>query len=297
MQSDRLKAGAATLSLAYNVAATIFKFAAAALTGSVSLLSEAVHSATDVVASFIAFLSVRAASAPPDEDHPYGHGKIENIAGLIESILLLLIVVYIVLVAIRRLMTGAEPQNLDIGLVVMFFSAITSCFVAIRVRRVAQETGSMALQSNSQHLMVDFWTSVGVLLALGVTRFTGWAAADAVFAIVFAVWIAYGATRLCTQAIHELIDRRLPDEEIARVRAILEATEGAMGYHNLRTRHSGNVHYIDVHVVVPNQWSVVQAHDLADRIEKRIAETLPPAHVVVHIDPFDPKKLGQTTDT
>jgi cation diffusion facilitator family transporter len=286
----RDKRRAAAVSLVYNVALTVLKLGAALLTGSVALLSEAVHSATDVVASSIAFLSVRASMAPPDRDHPYGHGKIESLAGFAEAILLLLIVAYILFEAVRRLFVGSVVQNLDIGLAVMAFSSVTSVFVARYVSAVGKRTNSLALRSNGQHLMVDFWTSVGVLAALAVTRLTGWAQADSVFAIVFAVWIAFGASRLAIEAVHQLIDQRMPDEEIALIEEILARADGALSYHNLRTRHSGHVHYVDVHVVVPNDWSVVQAHDLADALEKEIERRLAPAHATIHIDPYDPAK-------
>ncbi len=280
------------MSLLYNVVLTILKLVAAAITGSVSLLSEGVHSATDVVASFIAFLSIRAAAVPPDEEHPYGHGKIESLAGLGESVLLLLIVVYIVIEAIQRLLSKASVNNLDIGLYVMAFSSITSLGVGMYVRKTGLETNSVALKSNGQHLMVDFWTSVGVFVALLLTQVTGWREADAVVAILLAIWIAYGAIRMSREAIDQLIDRKIPPEEMATIERILNESEGCLSWHKLRTRHSGHVHYIDAHVVVPNDWSVVQAHDLADGIEKRIQAELAPAHAVIHVDPYDPTKSG-----
>jgi cation diffusion facilitator family transporter len=159
------------------------------------------------------------------------------------------------------------------------------------VSRIGQETGSLALKSNGQHLMVDFWTSVGVIAALAITKLTHWQPADAVFAIVLALWIAYGAFRMAREAFDQLIDHKMPDEEVRRIRSILDAESECLSYHRLRTRHSGSAHYIDFHIVVPNDWSVVQAHNLADRLEKTIATELHPAHVVIHVDPFDAKKI------
>ncbi len=287
---ERLKRRAAILSLGYNSTLTVLKLIAAVLTGSVSLLSESVHSATDVVASFVAFLSIRVAAVPPDEEHPYGHGKVESLAGLGESVMLLIIVVYIVVEAIGRLRHGSEVKNLDIGIAVMGISAVSSLFVARHVTKIGNRTSSLALRSNGQHLMVDFWTSVGVLVALAVTRFSGWQQADAYVAIGLAAWIAFGAIRMSREAVQQLIDHRLPDDELARIAAVLSDSPGVISYHHLRTRHSGHVHYIDVHVVVPAEWSLVQAHDLADAIEKRIEEELAPAHAVIHVDPFDERK-------
>lgn len=287
---ERKKHQAAGLSLAYNVVLTVAKVVAAVVTGSVSLLSESVHSTTDIVASAIALFSVRAAARPPDEDHPFGHGKIESLAGFGESILLLGIVVYIVFESIQRLLSHTVAQNLHVGLWVMGFSAVGSFLTGRYVTMVGETTQSMALRSNGQHLMVDFWTSAGVIVALALTYFTGWAWTDSVFALGLAAWIARGSWRMMIEACDQLIDRTLPEEELGALHEILKAEPGVLSYHRLRARHSGRFHFVEVHLVVPRDWSVVQAHDLADKIEKRIAETLPPAQAVVHVDPFDPAK-------
>ncbi len=289
----RLKKRAAGISLAYNVTLTLLKLAAAVLTGSVALLSEAIHSATDIVASGIALVSVRAASAPPDEDHPYGHGKIESLAGFGESILLLIIVCYVVFESVQRLIRGVEVQNLDVGLWVMAFSAVTSFFVSRHVGAISKRTGSLALASNSQHLMVDCITSVGVLGALVVTKMTGWEQADPAFAILLAGWMAVGAWRLARQAFDQLVDRALTEDEIEQIRGLVNSQVGVLDCHRLRTRLSGDTRYIDMHIVVPRDWSVVQAHDLADGLEKSIADAMAPAVVVIHVDPFDEGKVGE----
>ncbi len=284
------KRRAAVASLGFNLLSTIFKLVAAVLTGSVALLSEAVHSTTDVVASSIAYVSVRAAAAPPDEEHPYGHGKIESLAGFGESILLLLIVVYIVVEAIQKLLSGAKVERLDLGMAVMAASAVGSFAVGIYVSRVAKRTKSLALLSNGQHLHVDAVTSLGVLIALAITHFSGWKPADAVVAILLAMWIGYSAWKLSREAFHQLIDRRLPESDLAQIDQILRAESNLISYHRLRSRLSGNVSYVDVHIVVPNDWSVTAAHDLADCLEKEIEAALEPAQVTVHVDPYDEVK-------
>jgi len=282
---------AAGLSLGYNILLTAIKVVAAVLTGSISLLSESVHSATDIVASAIALFSVRAAAVPPDEEHPYGHGKIESLASFIESLLLLGIVVYIVYESVHKLVEHVEVKNLHVGLWVMAFSAAGSFVVGKYVVRVGEESGSLALRSNGQHLMVDFWTSVGVLVALAITHWTGWTWTDPLFALGLAAWIARGAWRMAHESVDELIDRALPGEEIGMLHELICSEPGVISYHKLRARHSGRLHYVEVHVVVPREWSLVQAHDLADRIEKKIAESLYPAQPVIHIDPFDPARV------
>ena len=286
------KTRAATVSVGFNFASTIFKFLAAAVTGSVSLLSEAVHSATDIVASLIALISVRAAAAPPDEEHPFGHGKIESLTGFGEAVMLFVIVAYIVFQAIQRLVTPAafERTRLEFGLYIIAAAAAVGFVVSQYVRGVGRRTNSMALISNGQHLSVDLVTTLGVFVGLLITRITGWSHADPVVALLMAAWIGFGAWRLVTNAFQELIDSRLPESEIARIRTTLDSEPRILSYHRLRTRRSGSVRNIDLHIVVPREWSVVQAHELADGMEKKLRQELMPAEVVIHVDPFDPDR-------
>ncbi|MFQ3610331.1 MAG: cation diffusion facilitator family transporter [Fimbriimonadales bacterium] len=287
---EQAKRRASTVSLGYNLIATVLKLTGAVLTGSVSLLTEALHSATDVVASLFAYIGVRVGSVPPDEDHPYGHGKVETLAGFGESILLILMVAYLLFEGVRRLFQGSSLESLEVGIGVMAFSTVTSLIVGLYVSRVGKRTRSLALQSNGQHLMVDFWTSAGLVVALVVISLTGWVWIDAALAIGIALWLLRGAYRLAHQAFHELIDHRLPDSEIACIDAIVHSEPAVLSYHRLRTRRSGAVRYIDLHIVVPSDWSLQMAHQVADRLEKRIESELAPAQCVIHVDPYDPER-------
>ncbi|MCS7300480.1 MAG: cation diffusion facilitator family transporter [Fimbriimonadales bacterium] len=293
LPDERTKRRAATLSLVYNLTAAGVKLVGALLTGSVSLLSEALHSATDVVASFFAYLGVRVGATPPDEQHPYGHGKVETLAGFGEAILLMLIVGYLFVEGVRRLIVGSALENLEWGIGVMALSTVTSVLVGQYVWRVGKRTHSLALMSNGQHLMIDFWTSLGLLIALGVIHFTGWVFIDALLAIAIALWLFRGAWRLAHRAFHELIDHRLPQEELTRIHQILRSEPNLLNYHNLRTRRAGAMRYVDVHIVLPNDWSLQRAHDVADALEKRIEQELCPAEVTIHVDPYDPERAAQ----
>jgi len=287
------KQRAATVSLAFNVVSALLKVVGAVVTGSVSLLSEAMHSTTDVLSSFMALLSVRAAAVPPDEDHPYGHGKIENLTAFGEAILLLGVVLYVVIEAVHRLIVGGLVEKLDVALVIMATSTVGSLLAGIYVRKVARESRSMALEGNSQHLFVDFWTSLGVLAAPLITRPTGRPQADSVLAIMLAFFLGNEARKMAHETFHQIIDHKLPDDDIAQIRAILDSEPELLSYHRLRTRLGGAVRYADFHIVVPRDWSLLKAHDLADRLEKRVQHELAPAVAVVHVDPFDPAKVGK----
>jgi cation diffusion facilitator family transporter len=279
------KQRAATFSVAYNLAATVIKLIAAGLTGSIALFSEAAHSATDIVTSLMAWIGVRAAAAPPDEDHNYGYGKIESVVGFGEAILLLIIVVYVAMEACLRWFKPAEVTHLDFGIAVMAASAVSSFDVGRYVWQIGQQTESSALKSNGQHLLVDCWTSVAVLVGLGLQKFTAFRQADSAVAVLFCLWLGMNAAKMMRAAFHELIDSRVADHEVQQVRDILSAEPEILSYHALRTRHSGSQHYIEAHIVVPGDWTVQRAHDIADRLEDQIEACLHPATALIHVDP------------
>jgi len=285
-----VKQRASSVSVGYNVGATAIKLIAAILTGSVGLMGEAVHSLTDIVASLFAYFSIRAAAAPPDDDHPYGHGKIESFAALAEAVFLIFIVGFIGYASMVRLIHHSPVEKAEVGLIVMAVSAGSAFLVGRYVAEIGRRSGSLALQSNAQHLFVDGWTSVGVLLTLAIVHFTGWSAADGILGIGIAAWLGYSSWKMLHESFEQLIDRRIPDHEIAQVEHILRSDHEVLSFHRLRTRHIGSVHHVDVHVVVPANWSLVQAHEVADRLEEAIERELAPAHAVIHVDPFDPVK-------
>jgi len=293
-QAHREKRRAAALSIGFNILQTLLKIGAAILTRSVSVFSEAAHSGIDVLASLMAYVGVHVSSAPPDEDHPYGHGKVESLTGFGESILLFCTVIYICYTAVSRLFHKPPIENISLGLAVMAFSAAGCLAISRYMLSVAKRTHSIALKSNGQHLTADFVTSVGVLVSLGLTHLTGLLWIDSLMAILIAAWMAHGAWHLMKEAFDHLIDRRLPLEELDQIEAILHSHPDVLGHHRLRTRLSGNMRYIDMHIVVPNEWSVVQAHSVADELEKEISHKLVPAQVVIHVDPFDVTKASSS---
>lgn len=280
----------AGLLLIGNILLTVLKFFAAVVTGSVGLLSEAVHSAADIFSSLMAYLGIRAAAAPPDEDHPYGHGKIESLAGFGEAIMVFGMVAYVAFESIKRLIKPEPVEEVGVGVIVMAISIVVAFLAANHARRVGEETNSMALKSNAAHWMLDAVTSVAVLVGLLVYLLTKAVWVDPVLGLGLSGWMFWGAVRLSREAFHELIDVVLPEKEILLINSMIEEVPDVLGYHRLRTRRSGELRHIDFHIVVPSEWSLVQAHDVADLLEKRICDALAPAHVVIHVDPFDETK-------
>ncbi len=282
---ERQVQGAARLSLGYNCFQTALKLLAAFLTGSVSLLSEGLHSLSDVLSSFVSFVSIRAAAAPPDEEHPYGHGKIDTLAGLSEAIVLFLFSIYTAIISALKFFHKPEIEKIDVGLGIIIACTMLGGLIYNRINQAAKASQSFALKSNSQHLLVDLVTSVGVLLALIVTKFTGWHYADPVFGLGLSMWLSYSSVKMIHQAFNEVIDKQIEPAELERIKAILAEESGILSYHKLRTRHSGDMHYVEVHVVVPRTWTVVEGHDVADRVEKAIQQELEPCICLVHVDP------------
>jgi cation diffusion facilitator family transporter len=288
------KRRAAITSLVLNLSLTFLKLAGALITGSVSLLSDAVHSATDVIASGLTYVSVRVAGAPPDDDHQFGHGKVESLTGFIEAVMIFVAVAFLGVEAVQRLMAQhpVPVQRLGFGVSLIGVCAVGSLVASFYVKRVGGETGSVALNVNARHLQIDFITSLGVFIGLTLSKQTGNPMIDPVLALGLALWLCFGAIKLGFAAVQEILDVRLPEREIAKIKDILTSDNRIVSFHRLRTRHSGSVHNIDLHIVVPREWTVVQAHEVADEIEHRIRAALAPAEVVVHVDPYDAAKAG-----
>jgi cation diffusion facilitator family transporter len=244
------KVRAARLSVVSNTLITLLKLAVGVWTGSVAILSEAVHSATDLVAALIAFFAVRVSDQPPDDEHPYGHGKYESLSGAIEALLILGAGAYIVIEAARALAHPEPPRDLGWGIALMAGTAVVNLFVARHLMRVARKTDSLALLADAHHLQIDVWTSLGVVVGLLVVQFTGIVQFDALIALVVAAFVLRTAWRLTRDALHPLIDTVLPQAEVEQLTEVLKNDSRVLGYHKLRTRKSGSQRHIDVHIQV-----------------------------------------------
>jgi cation diffusion facilitator family transporter len=293
------KTRAAALSVASNSALILLKAIAGTVTGSVALLTEALHSATDLIASIVALFSVRAADAPADESHPYGHEKIEDMAAAIEGVLILVGSVIIAFEAVRHLIEGTGVHRLGIGLAVLAISIVVNFVVSRTLLRRAEATGSPALAADAAHLNTDMLSSAGVLAALALVAATGWDWLDAVVALMVAVVVAWAGVRILTRSSRVLVDETLPDPELDTIREIVTAfaDDGIVGYHELRGRQAGARRHVDLHVQFRGGMTLEEAHRTAHRLQDVIRKRLGPADVLIHLEPEDRVRPGQQLTT
>lgn len=281
-----IKVKAAGLSVASNIALTAGKLVVGTIIGSVSVISEAIHSANDLLASFIALWAVRKSAQPPDQEHPYGHGKVENIAGTIEAVLIFIAAVFIISESIEKIRQGGEILEPGWGMLVMAVSAGLNFMVSSYLLKVGKEQDSVALEADGVHLRTDVYTSLGVMAGLGLIQLSGYWILDPIIAILVALLIVKAAFDLLQKAFLPLLDTAADAETMDTVTEVLEDLKGEfIEYHDLRSRKAGRDVHIDMHLVVQAQMSIEEAHDLCDTIESRIQERLNYSHVLIHVEP------------
>ncbi|MDG6249804.1 cation diffusion facilitator family transporter [Methanocalculus sp.] len=287
--ANREKKQIAGVAIASNTFLVILKLAIGFLTGSVAIISDAVHSATDIIASSIAYFAVRKSAHPPDDQHTYGHGKFESLSGLIEATLILLVALFLIYEASTALMRGEstlDPDLLGLGMVAVGVSAIANILISHRMMKIAKKTESIALESDAWHLRTDVYTSVGVFAGLILIHFTGILLLDALIALGVALVIIRTGIGLVRRSLADLLDTRLPEEEVERIREILIAhCTDYVNFHGLRTRRSGPERFIEFHVMFENDILLSTAHDLADHLEADLKKEFPRCHVTVHMEP------------
>jgi cation diffusion facilitator family transporter len=290
----RTKSGAATLSIASNSTLIALKLAAGAITGSIALITEAIHSAIDLVASVIALISVRRADEPPDREHPYGHEKVENLAAAIEGMLILVGAGVIVYEATRRLVTGAELESLGVGIAVIAFSCVANIAVSAFLYRRARALESPALEGDAAHLSTDALTSFGVLVGLLLVEITGEAAFDAIAALCVAVAIVFSGLRILTRSGRVLVDEAPAPDELDRIEAAIASERRhhpeIAGYHKLRARRAGARRFIDLHLQFAAGTTLEHAHTVAHHVRGAIEREIRNADVLIHVEPQESVK-------
>ncbi|MCW3011005.1 MAG: cation transporter [Solirubrobacterales bacterium] len=283
------RSGAAALSIVSNSVLILLKVIAGTVTGSVALLTEALHSVFDLVASVVAFVSVRKADEPADDDHPYGHEKFEDMAAAIEGMLILVGSGVIVFESVRRLVVGGEVHALGFGMAVLAISIAVNVVVSARLSARARETGSPALEADAAHLRTDALTSGGVLIGLALVQITGEAWLDPVVALLVAVSIVVAGVRILRSSSRVLIDEALPAAELAAIgdEVLGFGHRGVAGFHKLRARRAGARRYVDMHVQFRAGTSLEDAHETSHALQDAIRSRVQGADVLIHLEPED----------
>ena len=269
-----------------NSSLVVTKLVVGVLTGSVSVISEAAHSAVDLLAAMIAYYAVSTSDKKPDRDHNYGHGKVENISGAVEAVLIIVAALWIIYEASRKLSAKELPRDLEYGIAIMAVSIIVNYFVSRKLFQVAKETQSHALEADALHLEADIWTSIGVLAGLIAIKVTGLYWLDPVIAIVVAAIIFKAGYDMTKKSLRELSDVALPEEERTLIQGIVENHPLIKDHHRLRTRRSGSKRLVDVHILLEPDLRLEQAHAVSVEIEEQIKFLYSPCDVIIHQEPF-----------
>jgi cation diffusion facilitator family transporter len=289
----RQKAAVAWLSVISNTTLVIVKITVGLAIGSVSVISEGIHSGVDLLADGIALFAVKKAGKPADEDHPFGHGKFENISGTIEALLIFVAAGWILWEAIEKLIRPLPLEAVGWGVLVMILSATANYLVSHQLFRVARSTGSVALQADGWHLRTDVYTSAGVMLGLAII-WTGervWPGlnlhwVDSAAAIAVALLIFKTAYDLTLESGRDLLDAGLPQNEVDRIQKFIAAFSPTVrGVHRLRTRKSGSNRFVEFHMRVDANMTVVEAHKISHAVSDAIKASLSDTTVTIHIEP------------
>lgn len=279
------------LSTAAAVATIILKTLAWRLTGSVGLQSDAMESGVNLVAALGALWALTLAAKPADRSHPYGHFKAEYFSSGLESVLIVVAAFAIMFTAIERLQQPQPLEQLGIGLVISLLATALNGVVAWVLLRASRRFHSISLRADAHHLLTDVWTSLGVVLGIGLVKLTGLTILDPLIAIAVALNIVVTGWKLLHETASGLLDRSLPEDEQAELEALLASRETEeIRFHALRTRVAGSRRFVAFHVLVPGRWTVQAGHDLCDQLEREIATALSRTDVLTHLEPIeDPK--------
>jgi len=285
-----LSIGAALLTIS-------LKAAAYYLTGSVSLLSDALEAVVNLVGALMALTMLTIAVRPADEEHAYGHSKAEYFSSGVEGTLILVAAISIIVTAIPRLISPQPLEQVGLGLAVSIMAAAINLAVALVLMKVGKRHQSISLEANAHHLLTDVWTTVGVLIGVAIVAFTGWERLDPIIALIVAANIVWSGYRLLRNSVLGLMDTALPLQERDKIQSVLAPyVHSGVEFHALRTRQSGMRKFVSMHVLVPGSWSVQRGHQLLEHIEADVRAELPNVTVFTHLEPFDDPASWSDTD-
>jgi cation diffusion facilitator family transporter len=278
----------AWLSIAAAIATILLKGTAWWLTGSVGLLSDAIESFVNLAAAMMALWILTVAATPADDRHAHGHSKAEYFSSAFEGLMIVFAALSIIWAAVDRLLNLQPLESVGIGLAVSVVASIVNLLVARILLKVGRDNHSIVLEADAHHLMTDVWTSAGVVVGVALVWVTGWLWLDPVIAIAVALNIVWTGWQLMHRSAEGLMDVSLPEEKVAEIEAVLKPyREQGLDFHALRTRQAGSRAFVSVHVLVPGQWTVKEAHDWAERIERDIRKVMPRVNAMTHLEPLE----------
>ena len=284
-ERSSLTARAAMASIAMALFLIVLKAWAALQTSSMAMLGSLADSILDLLASIVVLFGVRIAAQPADTDHRFGHGKAEALAALVQVIIIAISALFIGYRSVERLMAGAQTQDAELGIGVSLVAILFTIALISYQRYVVRRTGSVAISTDRLHYASDLMLNASVIVALVLDQYAGLAGADAIFGLLIALWLLWGAWRSSSHALDQLMDREWPADLRATFLAACSEYPELTGLHDLRTRTSGTHHFAQFHVWVPSDWTVAQAHERMDRIEEELQHRFPATEILMHLDP------------
>jgi len=293
MQTNQKKKLAAGLSITSNVILSVLKIISGIISGSLSIISEAIHSLSDLLASVLTFLSVLKSSKPADKDHPYGHGKYEDMAGFIEGFLIILAALYIIFEASKKIIFGTTTSTENmLGIAVMFTAVIFNTIVSFILFKVAKETNSISLYADGEHLRTDIYSSLGVLLGLILIKVTGYTLLDPIIALLIAIIILKAGYTIFQRAGENLLDHSLPKENIDKIKQIIKQYSDSVTLKkgSIKARQVGPIKDIDIILQFPESTTICECHKICDEIEKQIQVIYQNCSISIHSEPICYKK-------
>ncbi len=289
MYSDEKKKFAAELSIISNIVLTLMKLIVGFISGSMSIISEAIHSFSDFFASILTYFSVMKSSQPADDDHPYGHGKYEDMAGFIEGLLIVFAAIFIIYKSVKTIIfkVPIAPEN-DLGITVMFISVIMNIFVSSQLFKAAKESNSVSLYADGEHLRTDVYSSLGVLIGLILIKITGHGILDPIIAIVVAVFIYRAGYSISKKSFRRLMDYSLPDEDIENIAQIITEypSSAKLKANSIKARQTGPSTDIDLILQFPGETPICECHKVCDEIERRIQDIYKNSSISIHSEPI-----------
>lgn len=286
---------AAGLSITSNAVIIILKFVAGVISGSISIISEAIHSLSDFLASVLTFFAVMKSSEPADETHPFGHGKYEDMSGFIEGGLIIFAAFYIIYEACKKLFLHHTFEvDTTLGIGVMLFAVIANFFVSSYLFKVAKKSNSISLFADGEHLRTDIYSSLGVMAGLILIKITGIDILDPIIAILVALFILKAGFSISKETLNNLLDGSLPSEELKLIEEIISSydNECVKGYKNLKARRCGPSKDIEITMLFPDDMTINECHKICDKIENLIEEKLGHVTIMIHAEPYNCHKTN-----